>query len=302
MKRSKATPPPYRSEGFSGQKLVVLPPAVVAEARQHPLLAGLLPTDAGFFGQARGHRVERTGGAPGQVLILCLSGRGWFKLGAEGRPRPVVAGDALLLPADVAHAYGADDAEPWSIEWAHFTGSEQAAWRAALGLGKGEALLSVGAGQAGEIRLGRVHPYLQKGYGMPELLAAAAALRTSLVELVRRRSVAGSGEPARDAVARSIERLLERLDQPVQLAELAAAAGLSVSHYSLLFRTQTGYAPIDYFLRMRMQRAAQLLDTTALRVEEIGASLGYEDPNYFSRQFRRFVGRSPRAYRAVRKG
>lgn len=302
MKRGKRTPLPYRSEGFTGQKLVVLPPAVVAEGRRHPLLAGLLPTDAGFFRQARGHRVERTGGAPGQVLILCLAGRGWFQLGAESRPKPVVAGDALLLPADMAHAYGADDAEPWSIEWAHFTGTEGPAWRAALGLAKEEALLSVGAGQAGEIRLGRVHPYLQKGYGLPELLAAAAALRTSLVELVRRRSVAGSGEPARDAVARSIERLLERLDQPVQLAELAAAAGLSVSHYSLLFRAQTGYAPIDYFLRMRMQRAAQLLDTTGLRVEEVGAALGYEDPNYFSRQFRRFVGRSPRAYRAVRKG
>jgi AraC family transcriptional regulator, arabinose operon regulatory protein len=292
----------YRQEGFSGQRLVVLPPTVVEAARRHPLLGGLLPTDAGFFSQARGHWVERPEGAPGHVLILCLAGRGCFRLGTESRLRPVVAGDALLLPAEVAHAYGTDDEEPWSIEWAHFIGTEATAWRAALGLAAGEALFGVGAGQAGEIRLGRVHPYLDKGYGMPDLLAASAALRTSLVELVRRRSVAGSGEPARDAVARGIERLLERLDQPAQLAELAAEAGLSVSHYSLLFRAQTGYAPIDYFLRMRMQRAAQLLDTTELRVEEIGTALGYEDPNYFSRQFRRFIGKSPRAYRAVRKG
>jgi len=165
-----------------------------------------------------------------------------------------------------------------------------------------EGLLSVGEGQAGEIRLGHVHPLLERGYGLPNLLAASAALRVSLAELLRRRSVAGSAEPARIAVAHSIERMRERLDQPMQLTEIAAEAGLSVSHYSTLFRAQTGFSPIDYFLRMRMQRAAQLLDTTEMRVSEIAASLGYDDPYYFSRQFRHFMRRSPRAYRAVRKG
>jgi len=51
-----------------------------------------------------------------------------------------------------------------------------------------------------------------------------------------------------------------------------------------------------------MQQAAQLLDTTDLRIEEIGASLGYAGPHYFSGQFRHFMRRSPHAYRAVRKG
>jgi AraC family transcriptional regulator of arabinose operon len=300
MKRRPAVR--YRREGFAGQRLVVLPPATVQSARQHPLLSGLLPTVAGFFSQARGHRVERTAGAYSHVLIVCLAGHGWFRLGNDPRSCSVVAGDALLFPPAIGHAYGADDLTPWSIEWTHFFGTESAAWRAALELADDQAMLSVGPGQAGEIRLGRVYPYLERGYGLPNLLAATAALRASLAELVRRRSVAGSGEPARIAVARSIERLRERLNQPVQLAALAAEAGLSVSHYSMLFRVQTGLSPIDCFLRMRMQRAALLLDTTSLRVEEVAASLGYDDPFYFSRQFKRFMTRSPRAYRAVRKG
>jgi AraC-like DNA-binding protein len=292
----------HRKEGFTGQRLVVLPPAVVETARRHPLLAGLLPTAAGFFARPHGHLVERKEGAPEHVLIVCLAGEGWYRLGKHRATQPVAAGDVLLLPPAVAHAYGAGHATPWSIEWAHFAGEEVSAWRTALGLVENEGLVSVGARQAGEIRLGRVHPLLEKGYGLPDLLAAAAALRSSLAELLRRRSVAGSAEPARIAVARSIERMRERLDQPVQLAEIAAGAGLSVSHYSTLFRAQTGFSPIDYFLRMRMQQAAQLLDTTELRIEEIGATLGYADPYYFSRQFRHFMRRSPRAYRAVRKG
>ena len=292
----------YRREGFSGQRLVVLPPAVVEEARRHPLLAGLLPTAAGFFARPLGHFVERSDGAPEHVLIVCLAGDGWFQLGEGAGVRPVSAGDVLLLPPDVSHAYGAGDEMPWTIEWAHFAGEEVQAWRAALGLAANDGLVGVGARQAGEIRLGRVHPLLEKGYGLPDLLAAAAALRASLAELLRHRSVAGSAEPARIAVARSIERMRERLDQPVQLAEIAAEAGLSVSHYSTLFRAQTGFSPIDYFLRMRMQQAAQLLDTTDLSVKAIAMQLGYEDPLYFSRLFRAVNEHSPIDYRKLRKG
>jgi len=109
----------------------------------------------------------------------------------------------------------------------------------AVWLAANEAMLSVGTRQAGEIRLGHTHPLLEKGYGLQNLLAAAA-LRASLAELLRRRSGSGSAEPARIAVARSIERMRERLDQPVQLAEIATEADLSVSHYSTLFRAQTG--------------------------------------------------------------
>jgi AraC family transcriptional regulator, arabinose operon regulatory protein len=292
----------YRREGFSGQRLVVLPPAVVEMSRHHPLLAGLTPTDAGFFAQPKGHRVERSHGAAGHVLIVCLTGRGWFSTGKERRPRSVIAGDVLLLPANVMHGYGADDTKPWSIEWAHFVGSESPGWRAALGLSASDAIMSVGAWQVSEIRLGLVHAALERGHGLVDLLAAAAALRTSLSELVRRRSVGGAGETAQVAVARSIEHLRNRLDRPIQLAELAAEAGLSVSHYSMLFRTQTGFSPISYFLRMRIQRAAQLLDTTDLRIEDVSAKLGYADAFYFSRQFRRFMGSSPRGYRGIGKG
>jgi AraC-like DNA-binding protein len=299
---ASARRPRYRKEGFLGQRLVVLPPSVIEAGLRHPLLSGLLPTDAGFFPKARGHRVERPDGVTSHVLILCLAGKGWFRLGRDPRVRPVAEGDALLLPASTPHAYGAGDGAPWSIEWAHFAGREAPAWRTALGLASQDALVSVGAGQAAEIRLGRVHPHLERGHGLPDLLAAAAALRFSLAELVRRRSISGSGASARHAVARSIERMRDRLDQPPQLAEIAAESGLSVSHYSTLFRQQTGLSPIDYFLRIRLQRAALLLDTTDMRVQEIGASLGYDDAYYFSRQFKRFMSRSPRAYRAVRKG
>jgi len=86
------------------------------------------------------------------------------------------------------------------------------------------------------------------------------------------------------------------------LDALAAMANLSRSHYADLFRKQTGYAPMDYFIRMRMHRACQLLDTTELSIKAVATELGYEDPLYFTRAFRAVVEVAPTAYRRMRKG
>ena len=72
--------------------------------------------------------------------------------------------------------------------------------------------------------------------------------------------------------------------------------------YVELFKQQTGYAPIDYFIRLRMHRACQFLDNTGMSVKAIATTLGYEDPLYFSRLFRTVNEASPIAYRRMRKG
>lgn len=86
------------------------------------------------------------------------------------------------------------------------------------------------------------------------------------------------------------------------LPDLARAAGLSVPHFSVLFRRATGFPPMEHFLRLKIQRACHLLDTTEMRVSEIATALSWDDPFHFSRVFRRVTGRSPRAYREIAKG
>jgi transcriptional regulator GlxA family with amidase domain len=87
-----------------------------------------------------------------------------------------------------------------------------------------------------------------------------------------------------------------------RLDELATAAGLSVAHYSMLFRRHTGFSPIDFLIRLRVRRACRLLDTTSLPIGEVGERAGYLDPYYFARCFRRVMGCSPRGYRKMTKG
>jgi AraC family transcriptional regulator, arabinose operon regulatory protein len=94
----------------------------------------------------------------------------------------------------------------------------------------------------------------------------------------------------------------QHLDQMLQLDALAALANLSRSRYTVLFKEQTGFAPIDYFNRLRMHSACQLLDTTGMSVKDIATSLGYDDQLYFSRVFKLVTETSPTEYRRIHKG
>lgn len=79
---------------------------------------------------------------------------------------------------------------------------------------------------------------------------------------------------------------------------MAQAAHLSPSRFSAVFREAVGLAPIDYLVKLRMQRARQLLPDRAFSVAQIAAQVGYDDAFYFSRLFKAHYGFSPRAYRA----
>ena len=290
-----------RREGFPGQHHVVLPPAVVRRALQHRLLGGLMPTDAGLYPHADGHYVERARGAPGTVLLVCTAGHGWARW--RGRESAVNAGGVVLLPPDEAHAYGADADEPWTLEWAHFTGSEAAAWRdEVLGNSVDGPVVQLPPALAPTLGLARVHERLEAGYGDPLLLAAAAALRWCLAELVRLRHLPGNPPTLVEAVEATATWMREHLDQHITLGELAARARLSPSHYSAVFRRRFGFAPIDWLIRQRIQRACRLLDTTKDKIEVIGCAVSFSDPYYFSRTFRRVMGQPPRGYRQLTKG
>jgi transcriptional regulator GlxA family with amidase domain len=89
----------------------------------------------------------------------------------------------------------------------------------------------------------------------------------------------------------------EHLDQPLQAAALASRANVSLSHYFALFKRLTGSTPIDYFIRLRMERARKMLETTTLTVKEVAAALGYDDPFYFSRVFKSINQLAPTDYR-----
>ena len=90
-----------------------------------------------------------------------------------------------------------------------------------------------------------------------------------------------------------------RYGEPLDVGDLARAAGLSRAHFSREFRRAFGEPPHAYLLTRRLERAAALLRTTDRSVVDICFSVGLQSVGSFTTSFTRTYGRSPTAYRAA---
>src|SRR5215212_5185466 len=90
-----------------------------------------------------------------------------------------------------------------------------------------------------------------------------------------------------------------RFAEPLDVAELARAAGLSRAHFSREFRRAFGESPHGYLLTRRLERAAALLRSTDRSVADVCLSVGLQSVGSFTTSFTRTYGASPTAYRAA---
>ena len=134
-------PSEKRPEGFPGQRLVIIPPAIAVQAARQPVTRDLCVTHIGHFSAAGGHHVERPHGTSQHILIACLSGTGTCSLG--GRDWNMESGDVLFLPPREHHVYSAHPCSPWTIFWMHFRGLRAPDYLECLGASALRPVISV---------------------------------------------------------------------------------------------------------------------------------------------------------------
>jgi AraC-like DNA-binding protein len=104
--------------------------------------------------------------------------------------------------------------------------------------------------------------------------------------------------PAARHLLRAKDLADARYFEPLEVDDLARAAGLSRAHFSREFRRTYGESPHAYLLTRRMERAAALLRTTDHSVVDICFSVGLQSVGSFTTSFTRTYGVSPTVYRA----
>ena len=87
-------------------------------------------------------------------------------------------------------------------------------------------------------------------------------------------------------------------ERELTVSQIAASASISKSECLRCFRAVIGVTPIQYLRQFRVQKAAELLAGTALKISDIGAQCGFQETSYFIKTFRDLMGRTPSAYRA----
>lgn len=85
------------------------------------------------------------------------------------------------------------------------------------------------------------------------------------------------------------------------LEEILQIAHMSKSNFMRVFKKATGQSPIEYLLRMRIQEGMKRLINTDMSITDIAMDIGFNDSNYFSRQFRQALGQSPRNFRTLNR-
>ncbi|WP_319529829.1 AraC family transcriptional regulator [uncultured Cohaesibacter sp.] len=288
-------------EGFPGQRSAVLPRSVVSSWLANDPLFDIVPSDVGYYPSAQSHYVDRPKGSAQLILIYCFAGEGWARVG--GHDVRVEAGQVLVVPPNTPHVYAADQHNPWTIYWIHLAGRKTKTILRLLELTPPAYLLYPGHDPALPPLFERIWHLLNSDYSDESLQAASTSTHQLTAHLIGMRHRLQDGEDSHSARIKHVIEVMNRaLDQKLTLEELARHANMSKSHFAFVFKKRTGFAPLDYFMRLKMQRACFLLDTTSLPVKAIASVLGFEDSLYFSRRFRHIHSCSPVQYRAIQKG
>ncbi len=250
----------------------------------------------GYYPNASFHERDRKEGCAQYILLYCISGEGWVKIG-DGEIT-LSANSYYILPKEVAHRYGSSPRDPWSIYWVHFTGETADLLYARFAPNRHTAP---------SIPYDDLHIRLFDSlFNLLENELNQQEVELLYIRLIQFLSLFAYGDkirikPSNDRIAASIAFMKQHLEKNLTVTNLAGQANYSVSRYSELFRDRTGYSPIQYFLRLKIQWSCQYLYFTQMNIKEICKKIGFDDPYYFSRMFKKQMHLSPIQYRKKHK-
>ena len=311
-----------KKDGFLGERAVVLSPMLVKMEEEDALCQSLFITDIGHYPMAEHHHRKREQPINQYVLIYCVEGSGFYVV--DGKRYEVKRNQYFILPIGKPHEYGATDSKRWTIYWVHFRGT--CAHVYAEGAATPQTInVAMNSRISDRINIfEEMLTTLHIGEGLEDLRYASSLLHHFLASMRYlgqfRRAKAGaafpkqgeqgvavgdairsrqpfSGNTTIDIVEQAIHYMRENIEQHISMNDVLRYVGYSQSHFSTMFKRKTGYSPLSYFNRLKVEYACLLLKNTDLKVNQICYKVGIEDPLYFSRLFSKATGLSPTDYR-----
>jgi len=98
-------------------------------------------------------------------------------------------------------------------------------------------------------------------------------------------------------IEKALEFMNANLHRSLSRKDICDNVGMSAHQFNRIFSEHMRCSPISYFINQKMHRSANMIKTTAISIKEIAHIMGFEDPLYFSSQFKKYFGLSPKAYR-----
>ena len=252
---------------------------------------------AGWLKAAPDYRIERKS-SPGHDLLFCLEGIGFVMI--RGQMHSVTAGQAVWINGYHAHAHWPDPTHPWELYWLRMNAPWLDATVRILSVNQRPVFPGVDRRRLTRI-FKQVFDFMARRPPALEALVHAEAARLVACLFEARQSQPDAVSQGVSEVPVEMREVFAQMSlyphRPWRLAQLARLARLSVPHFCRRFRQVFHAAPIDWLRRERITHAKHRLLESRDSIKEVAEEVGYNDAFYFSRDFKRYTGRSPSDYR-----
>lgn len=250
-----------------------------------------------------------------RMMLWCKAGTG--EVTVNGTKHAFEAGRYLLLPWMHAVSYRASKDDPFQLAGIHLIPQHSTARPIAYDvahsdlhpLAKASFRRDMKIPGLDGVKAGWLHDNIPMSHlieyivtlfiraAPPEWMARQLA-RQVLEEWLRsQQHGSGPGPDSSAEIERIRQYVVPRLHLPLSLRDLVEFSRLSPSTVGRLFRERLRMTPVEWILRLKMERAQMLFRTRRLTVSEVATQVGFSDPYYFSKCFKKATGLAPKDYR-----
>lgn len=231
-------------------------------------------------------------------LLYIAAGKAHFFF--EGEEQIIPAGHMVLYRPKEEQKYRYYGADQTEVYWVHFTGSNVTNILRQHGLDSGHVFYTGMSLEYKRIFSQMIEELQLCRENYEEYLVLLLRQVLILVQRQLTRPEKKGGAYIEEEIEAAVRYFQSRYNEPLSIEGYASSRGVSTSWFIRSFKEVTGLTPLQYIRSIRIANAQNLLETTEYNIGEISDVIGYEDPLYFSRVFKKQVGVSPKEFRRQR--
>jgi len=227
---------------------------------------------------------------------LSYNHSGSMKLGISQNYTIIEGGTVFIYKPFEEQYYGQASNEPISNYWIHFTGYGAYELLVNAMLSEGNVFKIGISDDIPEIFETLINEINNKN---PRFELLASSLLMQLVSLISRKLQINSQTQISDRnlrISESIQYIHKNYDKKISICETAKISHLSVNRYSCVFKQLMGLSPQQYIIKLRLQKACEMMRHTNLNLRQISSLVGFDDQLYFSRLFKKYENMTPSEY------
>ncbi|MCR8642752.1 AraC family transcriptional regulator [Paenibacillus sp. N1-5-1-14] len=230
-----------------------------------------------------------------------IKGKGYFQ--QMGREYHLQAGDSFVIFPKEMYLYEADADEPWHYMWVGFQGRDADQILSNLNISAYQPIIHCPKYRKINVLYRQFYRTLKRSdelcnmemtgylrllfaeYGKNQMLTEPSHKQVPMTDIERQ-------------VDQAVRWLQFKYAEQISIAQMAHSLGYHRIYLSKMFKEHTGMSPMQYVTKIRMERAKNLM-TSKLSMQQIAASVGFKDPLYFSKQYKKWHGVTPTDHRTA---